>query len=182
MTNTWVRHASDVAYENPWIRVEHDTVTTPGGSPGVYGVVRFKNNAVGVIPIDDDGYTWLVGQHRYTVDEYTWEMPAGGCPVGESIEATAHRELAEETGLRAARLVPMFQNIQLTNSVTDERAWCFVARDLRQLDADPEDTEDLAVRRLPVSDAIEMALRNEIVDAFTLMALLWLAARPGLLD
>ncbi len=178
--NPWTRHSSEVAYDNPWIRVEHDIVTTPGGSKGIYGVVRFKNRAVGVIPIDDDDHTWLVGQYRYTVDEYTWEMPAGGCPEGESVEATARRELIEETGLAADELVPLFGDVQLTNSVTDERAWCFVARGLTAVGAEPEDTEELQLRRVSVDDAIAMVLDGRIVDGFTVTGLLFLHARPDL--
>ena len=113
----------------------------------MYGVVRFENIAVGVIPIDDEDHTWLVGQYRYTLDEYSWEMPEGGCPKGESPEGAAHRELLEETGLRAATLTPLISGIRLSNSVTDESAVAFLATDLTQGEAEPEDTEDLQVKR-----------------------------------
>lgn len=169
-SNPWVTHTTEVSYENPWIRVEHSQVTTPGGTPGIYGVVRFANLAVGVIPIDDEDHTWLVGQYRYTVDEYSWEMPEGGCPVDESPEEAAHRELLEETGLRAGTLSPLFSGVRLSNSVTDETAIAFVATDLTQGDAEPEDTEDLQVRRVSVDDVIDMVLSGEINDSFTVMA------------
>ena len=168
--NPWTTHSTSVGYENPWIRVEHSEVTTPGGTPGIYGVVRFENLAVGVLPIDDEDHTWLVGQYRYTLDEYSWEMPEGGCPKDESPEEAAHRELLEETGLRAATLTPLLSGIRLSNSVTDETAVAFLASDLTQGEAQPDDTEDLQVRRLPVDDVIAMCLAGEINDSFTVMA------------
>lgn len=178
--NPWVTHTTSVPYENAWIRLEHSHVTTPGGSEGIYGVVRFKNRAVGIVPIDEDDHTWLVGQYRYALDVYSWEIPAGGCPEGESLEATARRELLEETGLVTHVLTPLLSGIHLTNSVTDETAWAFIATDLTSGKAEPEDTEDLAIRRLPVDEAIEMVLDGRITDAFSVMALLRLRAqRPS---
>ena len=177
LKNPWTTHSTDVRYENPWIRVEHSAVTTPGGSEGVYGVVRFANLAVGIVPVDDEDHTWLVGQHRYALNEYSWEIPAGGCPQGESVEDTARRELTEETGLRCAKLTPLFSGVRLSNSVTDETAFCFVAEQLTAGDAAPEDTEDLALRRLPVDEAIALVLTGAITDSFSVMALLWLKAR-----
>lgn len=174
--NPWTTHSTEVPYENQWIRIEHSEVTTPGGTAGIYGVVRFKNRAVGIVPIDDEDHTWLVGQYRYAIDQYSWEIPAGGSPMDQSVEDTAHRELREETGLIAGSLTPVLEGIHLTNSVTDEAAWCFVARDLEQADAQPEDTEDLQIRRLPMSEAIDMVLRGDITDSFTVMALLRLHA------
>ncbi len=156
--------------------MDHNTVTTPGGSAGVYGVVRFKNRAVGVVPVDDEDHTWLVGQYRYAPDEYSWEMPAGGCPEGVQVEDTARQELLEETGLIASELRPLLSGIRLSNSVTDEIGWCYVASGLTAGVAQPEDTEDLQLRRLPVDDAIQMVLDGEINDSFTIMALLRLRA------
>jgi len=168
--NPWTTHSTTTAYENPWVKLEHSEVTTPGGSAGIYGVVRFKNIAVGVVPIDEDDHTWLVGQYRYAIDEYSWEMPAGGCPDGENPEDTARRELIEETGLRANAITPLFTNTRLSNCVTDEVAAAYVATDLTAGDAAPEDTEDLQLRRLPVDDVIDMCLSGEITDAFTILA------------
>lgn len=174
--NPWTTHGTDVRYENPWIRVEHSDVTTPGGSDGIYGVVRFAHLAVGIVPVDDDDHTWLVGQYRYALDEYSWEIPAGGCPQGESVENTARRELTEETGLLCSTLTPLFSGVRLSNSVTNETAFCFVATDLSSGVAVPDDTEELALRRLPVDAAIDLVLNGTITDAFSVMALLWLQA------
>lgn len=170
--NPWTTHTTENRYENAWIRVEHNEVTTPGGSPGVYGVVRFKNRAVGIVPIDSQDHTWLVGQYRYVLGEYSWEIPAGGCPEGDSLEDTARRELREETGLIASTLQPILEGVRLTNSVTDETAWSYIATDLKPADAQPEDTEELELRRLPVAEAIALVLNHEINDAFTIMTLL----------
>lgn len=157
--------------------MDHSDVTTPGGSPGIYGVVRFKNRAIGILPIDAEDHTWLVGQYRYTLEEYSWEIPAGGSPMDEDPEATAHRELLEETGLLAGRLTPLLSEVRLSNSVTDETAWCWVATELTMTEAEPEDTEDLQVRRLPVDDAIQMVMNGDINDAFTVMSFLRLHAQ-----
>jgi 8-oxo-dGTP pyrophosphatase MutT (NUDIX family) len=162
-------------YRNPWIRVREDRVRNPGGGEGIYGVVEYRNRAVGVIPIDDDGFTWLVGQYRYTQDSYEWEIPEGGCPPGESPEACARRELREETGLVADEITPLLLGLQLSNSVSDERADLFVAGGLTQADADPEETEALTVWRLPLSEAIEMACDGRIRDAMSVIGLLRLA-------
>ena len=177
LENNWKTHDTTVPYENAWIRVEHSNVTTPGGSEGIYGVVRFAHQAVGVIPIDDKDHTWLVGQYRYATGDYSWEMPEGGAEPGESFEETARRELREETGFTADTFTPLFSRVALSNAVTDEYAHAFVATGLTPGESAPEDTEDLATKRLPVDDAIQMVLDGEINDAFSVMAFLHLRAR-----
>nr|WP_247878794.1 NUDIX hydrolase [Niveispirillum sp. SYP-B3756] len=158
-------------YENPWVKVEHHDVLQPDGAPGIYGVVRFANHAVGVLPVADDGSTWLVGQFRYSLNAYSWEIPEGGCPLGTSPADTAHRELREETGLRATHLLPIHK-VALSNSVCDEQGTVFVAWGLTEGEAEPEGTEKLALRRLPLREALDMVLRGDITDSMSLIALL----------
>jgi 8-oxo-dGTP pyrophosphatase MutT (NUDIX family) len=175
--NPWTTLSSREIYLNPWIRVREDQVLKPNGTPGIYGVVEYRNRAVGVVPIDKDGYTWLVGQYRYTHNRYEWEIPEGGCPEGESLEDCARRELLEETGLVASELEPLLLNIQLSNSIGNETAHLFIARGLTQETPQPEDTEQITIRRLPLSEAIQMAATGQIRDSMSVIALLFLARR-----
>jgi 8-oxo-dGTP pyrophosphatase MutT (NUDIX family) len=171
MENPWQTHETEVRYDNPWITIRHNTVTNPAGGPGIYGVVHFKNIAVGVLPLDDEGYTWLVGQYRYTLEQYHWEIPEGGCPAGESTLEAAQRELLEETGLRADTWAPLLE-AHLSNSVTDEYAICYIAKGLTAGEAAPEDTEQLHVRRVPFDEVVEMVLSGQITDSLSVMAVL----------
>lgn len=173
--NPWVTHSTRTVYENPWIRVTESQVTNPSGNPGIYGVVHFRNRAIGVVPIDAEGHTWLVGQYRYTLGSYEWEIPEGGCPDGESPLEAAKRELREETGLIAGQYRVLLDDLALSNSVSDERATIYVATDLTQAEADPEETETLQVRRLPLAEAVAMVRRGEITDSISVIALLALA-------
>jgi len=174
----WITHRTRTVYDNPWIQVTESDVTNPGGGDGIYGVVHFKNRAIGIVPIDEEGHTWLVGQYRYTLGSYEWEIPEGGCPDGETPLAAAKRELAEETGLVAKNYEVLLDNIALSNSVSDERATIFLARDLTMTQSAPEETEDLKLRRLPLETAIAMVESGEITDSVSVMALLKLASRP----
>jgi 8-oxo-dGTP pyrophosphatase MutT (NUDIX family) len=175
--NPWTTLSSREIYLNPWIRVREDQVLKPNGTPGIYGVVEYRNRAVGVVPIDDEGYTWLVGQYRYTHNRYEWEIPEGGCPEGESLEDCARRELLEETGLVASELEPLLLDIQLSNSIGNETAHLFIARGLTQETPQPEDTEQITIRRLPLPEAIQMAATGQIRDSMSVIALLFLARR-----
>lgn len=170
----WKTKTSAVVYENPWISVSHNEVITPKGTDGIYGVVHFKNIAIGVVPIDEEGNTWLVKQSRYSLDQYTWEIPEGGCPQGESPLAAAQRELEEEVGLRAHHWQELM-NMHLSNSVTDEFCVVFVARDLFAGQQQLEATEDIEYKKLPLSEAIAMVKRGEITDAISVAALLRIA-------
>jgi 8-oxo-dGTP pyrophosphatase MutT (NUDIX family) len=163
------RRSRRVAYQNPWLTVWHDEISRPDGSDGIYGVVHFENLAVGVLVLDDQDRTVLVGQHRYTLDEVSWEIPEGGVPAGESALEGAQRELREETGLEATTWVELGR-LSMSNSVTDERAVLFLATGLTHGDAAPEPSESLAVRWLPFSDVLAMTLDGRIHDVLTVIA------------
>lgn len=163
-------------YDNKWIRVREDQVLNPSGGRGIYGVVEYKNLAVGVVPVDDEGFTWLVGQYRYTLNRFEWEIPEGGCPAGEEPLACAQRELREETGLVAERYELIAGDLQLSNSTTNEVAYLFLARGISFAQANPEDTEKLEVKRVPLKEAIRMAMQGEIRDGMSVIALLKIAA------
>jgi 8-oxo-dGTP pyrophosphatase MutT (NUDIX family) len=169
--NPWTTLDRRPVYDNPWISVREDQVVRPDGSPGIYGVVHFKNRAIGVLPVEDDGSIWLVGQYRYPLHAFSWEIPEGGCPEGESPEAAARRELTEETGLSAAHL-EQIAVAHLSNSVSDELAIIFHASGLTHGESNPEGTERLHVRRVSWTEACAMLERGEITDSMSVIALL----------
>ena len=171
----WTQTSTRRVYENPWIDVRQDEVITPAGTKGIYGVVHFKNMAVGIIPVDEHGNTFLVGQYRYTLTGYSWEIPMGGCPVGTSLVETARRELREETGLVAGDYEQILR-VHLSNSVSDEEGFVFVARDLSRGSMALEDTEDIQVKELALDEAIGMAQDGRITDALSVAGLLRLAS------
>lgn len=173
--NPWTVHAAETRYSNPWITVVHHEVTTPGGRGGIYGVVRFHNHAVGVIPVDSDGTTWIVGQYRFPLDRYSWEIPEGGARNGTPPLETAIRELQEETGLSALHWHELMR-MDLSNSVSDEQATVYLAWGLAFGEAAPEETERLRLRRVPLGEAFSMAMDGRITDAISVAALLKLWA------
>ena len=172
---SWKRLSRRTVFENPWFAVTEDHVVNPGGGENQYGVVHFKNKAVGIVPLDEDGNTWLVGQDRYTLGEYSWEIPMGGAPLDETPLAAAKRELKEETGLAAARWTQLMR-LHTSNSVTDEEGIVFLAEELLQGEPAFEETERLEIRRLPLDDAIDMVIRGEITDAISVAAILRVAS------
>ena len=174
--NPWITQESRLVYENPWIAVREDRVIRPDSRPGIYGVVHFKNRAIGVLPVDDRGRIWLVGQYRYPLDRYSWEIPEGGAPVGEAPEEAARRELREETGLSAGH-IELIATAHLSNSATDEEALIYRATLLVPGPSAPEGTERLAVRVVAWPDAWQMLRTGQITDAISVIALMHEAVR-----
>jgi 8-oxo-dGTP pyrophosphatase MutT (NUDIX family) len=162
----WIRRSRRTAYENAWVTVWHDEVTRPDGGPGIYGVVHFANLAVGVVVLDDADRVLLVGQHRYTLDSPSWEIPEGGSPRGEGALDGAVRELREETGVVATDWRELAR-LHLSNSVSDEEAILFTARAVSRGAAEPDGTERLEVRWVPFEEALAMTLDGRITDAMT---------------
>jgi 8-oxo-dGTP pyrophosphatase MutT (NUDIX family) len=169
--NPWKITNTSTAYDNAWITVKHNEVINPSGNNGIYGVVHFKNLAIGVLPLDEEDNTWLVGQFRFPNNCYSWEMPEGGGNIGTDPLASAKRELLEETGLTAQSWTRVL-DIHMSNSVTDEVAIAYVARNLTMGEAEPEETEQLKLRKLPFSEVVEMVMRGEIFDSLTVATVL----------
>ena len=170
----WTRQSRRIAYDNAWITIWHDEVDRPDGSPGIYGVVHFANLAVGAVVLDADARVLLVGQHRDPLDAYSWEIPEGGVPAGESPLDGARREVREETGVEADgwREIVRFH---LSNSISDEAGLLFAARATSHGTASPEPSEELAVRWVPFVEALAMTADGRITDAMTIMGLQRLA-------
>ena len=168
---SWKTLNSKVVYDNPWMTVMEDRVVNPGGGENDYGHIRFKNRAIGIVPLDDAGNTWLVGQDRYTLGLYSWEIPMGGGALEENPLEAAKRELQEETGLLASDWRQLMF-IHTTNSITNEEGFIYVARDLTVGESDAEESEVLQLRKLPLIEAVEMIRRGEITDVISIAALL----------
>lgn len=174
-SNPWKTLREEIRYENDWIRIEHHDVIKPNGEPGIYGKVHFKNTAIAVLPIDSEGNTYLVGQYRYTIQAYSWELPEGGC-LNESPLEAAKRELKEETGLIAEKWTFLGEQY-LSNSVTDEKSMMYLAENLSMKESEPESTEILQIKKIPVQEAIQMALNGEIKDVLSATTLMTYALK-----
>jgi 8-oxo-dGTP pyrophosphatase MutT (NUDIX family) len=177
--NNWKTINSTSVYGNPWIEIDHREVINPAGNKGIYGLVKFKNKAIGIIPIDENGDIYLVGQFRYAIDAYSWEIPEGGGAMDTDPLDSAKRELKEETGLQASTWTKLAR-IHTSNSATDEEGFLFVAEGLTQCEAEPEETEELSVKRLPLQEAVEMVMRSEITDSLSVCGILMVARLRGI--
>ena len=178
LPNPWKQQSNKRIYDNPWFRVEEDDVINPGGGLSHYGKILFKNIAIGIVPLDEDNNTWLVGQYRYVPDCYSWEIPMGGGPLAIDPLVSAKRELREETGLSASSWETLMY-LHTSNSVTDERGIVYVATGLSQGDTAFEETEDLQLVKLPLKQAVERVIAGEITDAVSVAALLRLGMQTG---
>jgi 8-oxo-dGTP pyrophosphatase MutT (NUDIX family) len=167
----WKTLSKETKYKTPWIEVVHHEVITPGGNPGIYGCVNFQNIAVGIIALDEDLNTWIVGQFRYPLQRYTWEIPEGGCPLGEEPLEGAKRELKEEVGIEAEEW-HLIQEMDLSNSATDEISYTFVAKQLTIGASYQEENEDITIKKLPFSELYQMVIKGEIRDAISVAGVL----------
>lgn len=169
--NSWVSLSSEIKYDNPWIELSEYQVLNPSGNKGIYGVVRFKNLAIGILPLDGDRNTWLVGQWRFPLKEYSWEIPEGGGPLGIDPLESAKRELKEETGLIAKKYMELGR-IHTSNSVCDESGILYLAQDLELTESEPEENEDLVVKKIPFIEAYQMVMDGRITDSLSMTAIL----------
>ena len=169
--NPWTKLGSEVKYENPWIKIIEDKVLNPAGNNGIYGVVHFKTCAIAIIPLDEDNNTWIVGQYRYPLNSYEWEVIEGGCPEGTLPLDTAKRELIEEAGLNAEEF-ELILEMQLSNSTTDEVSYTYIARQLTYVGERPEEDEQLCIKKLPFEEVYQMVMRGEIRDGLSVGSIL----------
>lgn len=169
--NPWTTLGSKEIYDNPWISVREDQIVNPSSGKGIYGVVHFKGSAVGIIPLDENGNTWLVGQYRYALGEYSWEIPEGGVSLRKDMLEGAKRELKEETGITADDWHDIL-HLAVSNSVTDQRAVIYLARKLSFSHSEPEETESLQVKKLPFVETYQMVMDGTITDAMSVAGIL----------
>ena len=169
--NPWTILSKDVKYDNPWINVTEHQIINPSGGNGIYGVVHIKNFAIGVVPMDTDNNIYLVGQYRFPLNQYSWEIPEGGGAFDIDPLESAKRELLEETGLVAKEWQEILR-MHLSNSVTDELSIIYLAKNLEQFEAEPEETEDLSTKKIPFEDAYQMVINGDITDAISVVAIM----------
>ncbi len=174
-TNPWTTLSGEEKYDNQWIKVTEYQVINPAGGKGIYGKVHFKNKAIGIIALDEQGNTWLVGQYRYPLNEWSWEIPEGGGPVDRSVLESAQRELREETGLTAKKWTEILRT-HLSNSVSNEEGFVFLAEGLVHGESELEETEaDIKVWKLPFIEVLEMVMTGKITDSLSVMGILKVA-------
>ena len=170
-TNPWTITGQRQVYDNNWIGLTEFDVINGSGGKGIYGKVHFKNLAIGIVALDEEYNTWLVGQHRFPLDAYSWEIPEGGGPLADEPLDSAKRELLEETGMTATSWQKI-QRMHLSNSVSDEEAIIYVATGLTMGEAQPEETEQLSLRKLPFKDAFNMVMKGEITDSMSVAGIM----------
>lgn len=169
--NPWKINSEENIYDNSWINVTEFKVLNPAGNPGIYGKVHFKNKAIGIVALDENQNIYMVGQYRFPINKYSWELPEGGGPLDGLPLDSAKRELLEETGLKAKKWTEILR-MHLSNSVCDEEAIIYLAQNLQQFEPEPEETEQLIIKKLPFEEVYQMVCRGEITDAITVAAVL----------
>lgn len=168
--NPWKTLNSRMVYESPWIKITRSDVINPAGNPAEYSWVHFKNLAIGVVPLDDQKNTWLVGQYRYPINQYSWEIPEGGGPLSNDPIESARRELREETGIEAKKITE-FMRLHLSNSATDELSICYLASQLSFYESQPEESEMLQVKKISLKEAFSWVMKGKITDAISVAAI-----------
>ncbi len=168
--NPWITRNTELVYESPWIKVFRNEVINPAGNPAIYSVVHFQNYAIGILAINCIGEISLVGQYRYPIEAYAWEIPEGGGKLGEDPLENAKRELKEETGIQA-HSISEFMRLHLSNSATDELAIVYLATKLQHGTASPEESEVLNSKMIHIEEAFKMIMNGEITDAISVAAI-----------
>ncbi len=169
--NPWKTISSEPVYESAWIKVVKHEVLSPASKPAIYSVVNFKNLAIGILALDNENNTWLVGQWRYPLNEYAWEIPEGGGSLDVDPMDSAKRELKEETGI-VAKDFKEIMRLHLSNSATNELAIVFIAKNLSFEEAEPEESEVLQVKKIPITEAYNWVMEGKITDAISVAAIL----------
>ena len=169
--NPWTTLKSEKVYDSPWIGLTKHDVLNPNGNPGTYSVVHFKNIALGVLPLDKEYNTWIVGQYRYPINQYSWEIPEGGGKRDVPPLDSAKRELLEETGITATKWTRV-QEMYLSNSASDEYCILYIAQDLSFGEAHPEDNEELICKRIHFNELYKMVEDGDITDSLTVAIVL----------
>ena len=167
--NPWKTLETKEVYDNPWLNITESKVLNPSGNPGIYGVVHFKNLAIGIVPLDEDGNTWIVGQYRYPLNEYSWEIPEGGGKIGVDPLISAQRELSEETGIVANKWTKI-QEFNTSNSCADEHSILYLAEDLEFKTAHPDEDELLQIKKINICDLYQKVIDSQIKDSLTVVA------------
>jgi len=178
MENPWKTLSSSRKYENHWFSVREDQVIRPDGKPGIYGVVSAERLAIGILPLWDDGSLTLVGQYRYPINEYSWEIPEGGGDIGVDPLESAKRELREETGIEA-RIWIYLRRMHTSNCFVDEVCHLFLAKDLAQGTPEPSPEEVLETRRVSFKEALDMAMDGRITDSISIVGIYHLLSRQS---
>jgi ADP-ribose pyrophosphatase len=171
MENPWKTKSSELKYENPWISVTEHQVLNAAGNDGIYGTVHFKNIAIGIIPLDENNNTWLVGQYRYPLNQYSWEICEGGGKMDIDTLDSAKRELMEELGIKATDWTKLL-HMHLSNSVSDEVGIIYIAKNLSYFNPEPEEDEVLSIKKVSFEEAYEMVMKGEITDSLSVAGIL----------